>query len=414
MQGSLRDDFGHYFNDTAAKRKIIRAIRRVEREALGLPPVDHAHVAVRQQAQTTRMTSLAVPVPHRQRSKHRMFDGVMPLQAPSRRKLQGAGSPDVLFKADPSGQPFWLYASQTVTQRTLGPLVAIAEEAGEIRSSDLSRSKLAATIRKTVDGLMAKAAQRTRCGVLFDLVSTSNIIHSRFPHAFGEYIYEYLADNHADKLSLKFVFVGITDNVNCCAARDVFCRDNYIDGEYVGDTKRAFDALDNVHMYAVFPRRADMRALAFGAPEPGMEGEVGVGRHGANRGRPPPFIPEHIRARSAAAAAAHDEDGDGSKSPDRGSSPRRQKAGDATFLTDGAMGDFGGGAAATPVEEDAGPRPLSVAEKRRVFDRRDWGYLSGLLPRAATPAPSPSLLRPSGTASRPLSSLSRGTPALSF
>lgn len=53
--------------------------------------------------------------------------------------------------------------------------------------------------------------------------------------------------------SLKFVFVGLTDNVNCCAARDVFCRDDTLNGKYVGETKRPFGALDNVHMHAVFP-----------------------------------------------------------------------------------------------------------------------------------------------------------------
>ena len=135
---------------------------------------------------------------------------------------------------------------------------------------------------------MATAASRRRCGLLVDLVSTANIIRTGVPHLVGEFIYEYLAAQHNDKLSLKFVFVGITDNANCCAARDVICRDDWLDGQYVGDMKRRdFDALDNVHVFAVFPS-AQTRTAGFatlgggGGSAPTRAASAGAGNNSSN------------------------------------------------------------------------------------------------------------------------------------
>lgn len=118
---------------------------------------------------------------------------------------------------------------------------------------EVRRSPIGQQIKRQLDNLMNIAATKERCGLIFDLISTSKLIASGIPHEIGAFIYDYIDEMHFEKVSLKFVFVGITDNANCCAARDVFCRDDVVAGKYVGDTKRPFDALDNVHMYTVFP-----------------------------------------------------------------------------------------------------------------------------------------------------------------
>lgn len=118
---------------------------------------------------------------------------------------------------------------------------------------EVRRSPIGQQIKKQLDALMNIAATKERCGLIFDLISTSKLIATGVPHEIGAFIYDYIEDAHFEKVGLKFVFVGITDNANCCAARDVFCRDDMVSGKYVGDTKRPFDALDNVHMYTVFP-----------------------------------------------------------------------------------------------------------------------------------------------------------------
>ena len=172
---------------------------------------------------------------------------------------------DVLFRpgravADLDPSDFWLYARQKVTQRTLGTqvlqhpvVVGQSTDAASLKAL-LLRSPITDIIRKKIAGLLAATVGRTRCGILFDLLSTRNIIVSGVPHVVGQFIYEHINDVIAtEHASLKFVFVGITDNSNCCAARDVFCRDTSLLGRQIAGTKRTFDALDNVHMFAVPP-----------------------------------------------------------------------------------------------------------------------------------------------------------------
>ena len=129
----------------------------------------------------------------------------------------------------------------------------------DTRMAEFRKSQLANVMRKKLDHVMSAAAARTRCGLLFDLISTSGIIKRGLAHLAGQFIYDYLEQQGGSgrTSSLKFIFVGVTDNANCCAARDVFCRDDVIAGKYVGDTKRTFDALDNTHMFAVFPTNSN-------------------------------------------------------------------------------------------------------------------------------------------------------------
>eukprot|EP00758_Cryptobia_borreli_P003625 Tbor_TRINITY_DN3875_c0_g1::TRINITY_DN3875_c0_g1_i2::g.5726::m.5726 len=112
-------------------------------------------------------------------------------------------------------------------------------------------------IKAKLDALILRGASREaeKFGILFDVISTRYVIMKGAPHLVGHLIYEYIEQCQANKGlgKLKFVFVGITDNENCCAARDVFCLDDVIDGKYVGDLKRPFSAIDGVHMFAVMP-----------------------------------------------------------------------------------------------------------------------------------------------------------------
>ena len=83
------------------------------------------------------------------------------------------------------------------------------------------------------------------------------------------------------EISLNKPTTGITDNVNCRAARDVFCREHVRydahDSKMSDEPKRAFDALDNQHMYCVFPAPAstelaseDVRAIGESLLRPGQ------------------------------------------------------------------------------------------------------------------------------------------------
>lgn len=172
---------------------------------------------------------------------------------------------DVLFRPgritqnlEPS--EFWLYARQKVTQRTLGTQIlqhpVVVGQGGDAESLKqlLLQSPIATVIRKKIANLLAQTVNRTRCGILFDLLSTKNIIVSGVPNVVGQIIYEHIADTiGVEHAALKFTFVGITDNSNCCAARDVFCQTKNLQGKNISGTKRGFDALDNVHTFAVAP-----------------------------------------------------------------------------------------------------------------------------------------------------------------
>jgi hypothetical protein len=229
---SLRDDTLAYTMNQKKRKEILREILQVEEDELGVSRVPS------RAEESTRAT-------HQQRYAGRISQPLRPpsathtdfLRCPRTLRGKGSRSLDTLFTANRDGS-FWF----PLSGRTAPPT-----------TEEVKKSPIGAAIRRQLESILSHALSKDRFGIIFDLVSTSKIIASGAPHEVGAYIYHYLEEAHYDKTNLKFVFVGITDNVNCCAARDVFCRDDVVAGHYVGDTKRPFEALDNVHMYTVFP-----------------------------------------------------------------------------------------------------------------------------------------------------------------
>lgn len=241
---SLRDDTLAYTMNQKKRKEILREILQVEEDELGVCRVpsraEEATRAAHQQRYAGRISQPLRPPS----ATHTDF-----LRCPRTLRGKGSRSLDTLFTANRDGS-FWFYGSQKVSQATLGPL---SGRTTPPTTEEVKKSPIGAAIRRQLESILSHALSKDRFGIIFDLVSTSKIIAGGAPHEVGAYIYHYLEEAHYDKTNLKFVFVGITDNVNCCAARDVFCRDDVVAGHYVGDTKRPFEALDNVHMYTVFP-----------------------------------------------------------------------------------------------------------------------------------------------------------------
>lgn len=137
-------------------------------------------------------------------------------------------SDDVLMKPASGERKFWIYLHYKLSRHDKHPI---------------------RQVKKLIDQAMSsQRAQGTNYGLLFDIVTTSSTIASGLPHHIADQIYAYVEETHASKHGLKFVFVGITDNDNCRAARDVFSKE-----DISGHPKKPFDAIDNNHMYAVFP-----------------------------------------------------------------------------------------------------------------------------------------------------------------
>ena len=241
MQG-FRDDIGPYLGSRKDRKKVLREIVELEREELGLPPLPKQD-PYRAVSQKTHLSRIARPksVPL---VKHKNY-----LRAPSSLRGKGGRAADDLFAPAPGTDTFWLYGVQKVTQSTLGHLA----NQDRVTDGELHRAEVCHQVRRKIDSLMSQAASLPRCGILFDIISTSKIIGTKLPERVGAYIYRYIETKYCDVQSVKFTFVGITDNINCCAARDVFCRDEMLQGKYIGQTKRTFEALDNVHMFPVIP-----------------------------------------------------------------------------------------------------------------------------------------------------------------
>lgn len=240
----LRDEAAVYCADTRKRRQYLKEILSLEENELGAA---RAESPVEEKARAKSQQKYAEKISRPVVAPERRFTNF--LKAPRTLRGNGNRSLDVLFSSSKDGT-FWLYGSQKVGQSTLGSL---ANRATPPSPDEIRKSHISSVVKRHIDSLMNVGSTKERCGLIFDLVSTSKIISTGIPHEIGALIYEYIDEVHYDKLGLKFVFVGITDNVNCCAARDVFCRDDMVAGRYVGDTKRPFDALDNVHMFTVFP-----------------------------------------------------------------------------------------------------------------------------------------------------------------
>lgn len=245
----LRDDLAVYLStDLKKRRQIKREILALEEQELGIPrrvnPVEERQRA-KSQLEYAQRIAHPLNLPNKLHSNF--------LKAPrSLRSAGGSRSSDVLFSTNRDGT-FWVYGMKKVTHATLGSLFSGQHQHTVATPDEIRRAPICQSIRRQVDHLISVASTRERFGLIFDLISTSKIIGSGIPHEIGSFIYEYIEEAHYEKTGLKFAFVGITDNVNCCAARDVFCRDDLLNGKYIGDTKRPFDALDNVHMFVVFP-----------------------------------------------------------------------------------------------------------------------------------------------------------------
>ena len=252
--------------------------------------------------------------------------------------------------------------------------------ARELVMAEFASSSLAAGLRRRLDTLLATAASRRRCGLLFDLVSTANIIRTGVPHLVGEYIYQYIATQHNDKLTVKFSFVGISDNVNCCAARDVLCRDDWLDGHYVGDTKRReFDALDNVHVFGVFPRPGTAAHFAtlggVGLPAVASTAKSGGGKppsgklaDAATAGVVP--RPSTVLAAKRRVAAASS-----STMAKRITAPTTEALAELRYDSDEDDPEH--------VAEPERPKKVPTDVKKYIFDRREWSVFACRTPDTA-------------------------------
>jgi len=250
------------------RRQHLKEILEIERAQLGPDATEETPFLllpkherkIRSASQAAYAQRLATPL----NPPARRFTNFLP--AP--RSLRGAGSRsnDVLFEPSPDDSTFWIYGSQKVAQSTIGNIPP------NFAPDDVRKLPICNVVKKKLDQLMVIAKSKARCGLVFDILSTNRIISNGIPHGIGALVYEYLEQAHADVRSLKFIFVGITDNANCCAARDVFCRDDVLNGKYIGDKKRPFDALDNIHMYCVFPGHR-IHPLTRGAP-PASESQL--------------------------------------------------------------------------------------------------------------------------------------------
>ena len=165
-----------------------------------------------------------------------------------------AGAPHVTSVC--SNGIFWVYGRHKVSQSTLGSTsTAASAKSPSLTVEQFKRLPLWQDICKKLASMIRDGSNQEKFGILFDLVSTGKVIAKGTSHLVGRLIYDFVENCRLEQAitKLKFVFVGITDNVNCCAARDVFCLDDSVGGKYVGEYKRTFNALDGVHMFAVMP-----------------------------------------------------------------------------------------------------------------------------------------------------------------
>lgn len=229
MQSSFRPD-NVDLGTAADRRKELRIIRQMERQELSILPPARERVLARMRMQKTRVDALSIPrvLPTKQHT----------FQQSWRHRPQTSAVQDKLLLPNVTGERFWVSRWMQVTKQMILPL-------GE----DQRLSPAFLQIKEIIRKMMDRASTMARCGILFDIVSTSSVINTGVPHEIGNAIYEHIDTQYYSLTSIKFVFVGITDNVNCKAARDVFCRDRTVGKE----PKGSFETLDNTHMYIVFP-----------------------------------------------------------------------------------------------------------------------------------------------------------------
>ncbi|KAJ9449128.1 hypothetical protein DIPPA_21098 [Diplonema papillatum] len=296
-------------------------------------------------------------------------------------------------KKPSSNNRFWMYDSYNLTKQACDRIFSGA-------SMDVTQTTAYAQIKKSL-GRMIKKAQKecpNRFGILLDIVTTNSLIQTGIPHDLGAAAYKYMEGAHCDRLGLKFSFVGITDNVNCRAARDVFCRERIRfdahDCLMSEEPKRSFDALDNQHMYCVYPapaseelRREELRVIVdralhageFAMPKPtipaamsrkafeALRSTCSEARHGKAAKRRPPAAAKAQRASPKPAA--------GTWPPLRPSTslarPSTAPAGNP------AEGGGGAGEAPRPKSALAGGVPPEAVEEVAALMRSDPARLYG-------------------------------------
>eukprot|EP01065_Artemidia_motanka_P046474 TRINITY_DN7056_c0_g1_i3.p1 TRINITY_DN7056_c0_g1~~TRINITY_DN7056_c0_g1_i3.p1 ORF type:complete len:965 (+),score=256.76 TRINITY_DN7056_c0_g1_i3:289-2895(+) len=172
-------------------------------------------------------------------------------------RRKGTHSADVLLQPEAPDKRFWFYDSFKLSTHHIGDISK--HQGGVVGAAEMAQTRAFRDIRKKLDYMIKKAHVEctSRFGVLFDIITTNSIIQTGIPHELGSTAYRYIERTHYDKVGMKFAFIGITDNVNSRAARDVFSRDHVakdaMDRPVPEERKRSFRALDNQHMYCVFP-----------------------------------------------------------------------------------------------------------------------------------------------------------------
>ena len=83
--------------------------------------------------------------------------------------------------------------------------------------------------------------------LIFDIISTKKHLAAGLPYKLGTEIYEYVDKEH--DVQIITTFVGLTDNTARRPGRDVY----YTQSDELTKNRQPFSALDNVHMFVVFP-----------------------------------------------------------------------------------------------------------------------------------------------------------------
>lgn len=125
------------------------------------------------------------------------------------------------------------------------------------KSEALLRSALERKLRDGGVAPVAESASRKeireivregdRFGVLIDIVATRRNILSGVPHQLAAHIYQLLEEEYP--ISVKFSFIGITDNATKLVAKDIF--DSRSGG---GAKKLTFADIDSEHLHVAYPK----------------------------------------------------------------------------------------------------------------------------------------------------------------
>lgn len=134
-----------------------------------------------------------------------------------------------------------LTKSQAQLQHALSR--ALKESGSDALGSNANRKDIRAMVRTG-----------TRFGVLVDIIATRRNILSGVPHELANFVYKFLEAEYP--VSVRFIFVGITDNATKLVAKDIF------DSRGGGRIKRlSFGDIDGDHLFVAYPRENAAEAL---------------------------------------------------------------------------------------------------------------------------------------------------------